>query len=178
MSAISTAFRAFFGALFDAEKRTRLEQALDGAVLTEQKPAPEVAKPAKPAAPRRSEALTLLAAMQREARFVDFIQEPIAEYNDAQIGAAVRDIHRDCAALLSRLFDLQPLLAESEGAAVEVPRGYDAARYNLTGNVSGEPPFRGTLAHHGWIARRCELPSWTGSAEGATVVAAATIEIT
>ena len=132
---------------------------------------------AEPEAPRRSEALTLLAALQREARFVDFIQEPIAGYDDAQIGAAVRDIHRDCAALLARLFDLQPLLAEAEGARIEVPRGYDAARYNLTGNVSGEPPFRGAHCHHGWVARRCELPTWTGSADGASIVAPATVEI-
>jgi hypothetical protein len=66
-----------------------------------------VAEPAKPqpkqdakkpaAAPRpRSEALTLLATLQREARFVDFIKESLEGYSDAQIGAVARDVHRDC----------------------------------------------------------------------------------
>jgi hypothetical protein len=63
---------------------------------------PQVSAKEKPAsakvvaAPARSEALNLLAAMQREARFVDFIREPLDGYSDAQIGAAARTVHRDC----------------------------------------------------------------------------------
>ena len=62
-------------------------------------PIPLVPKP-----PARSEAITLLAALQREARFVDFIQESLAGYTDAQIGAAARDVHRDCGTVLKRMF--------------------------------------------------------------------------
>ncbi len=66
-------------------------------------PKPEPKKPA--AAPRgRSEALTLLATLQREARFVDFIMESLEGYSDAQIGAVARDVHRDCGKVLERLF--------------------------------------------------------------------------
>ncbi|MGV2334905.1 MAG UNVERIFIED_CONTAM: DUF2760 domain-containing protein [Planctomycetaceae bacterium] len=50
-----------------------------------------------PAKPQRSEAISLLATLQREGRLLDFLKEPIDAYSDAQIGAAVRDIHRDCA---------------------------------------------------------------------------------
>ncbi len=44
----------------------------------------------------------------REARLVDFIQESLAGYSDAQIGAVARDVHRDSAAVLNRLFALKP----------------------------------------------------------------------
>ena len=48
---------------------------------------------AKPCA-TRSEAVTLLATLQREARFIDFVMEPLASYSDAQIVAVARDVHR------------------------------------------------------------------------------------
>jgi hypothetical protein len=179
MHAILVAFRAFFRALLNASVRTRIEQALQDEPIAAapSAPQPAVTKPEPSKKPRRSEALTLLATLQREARLVDFLQEPIESYNDAQIGAAVRDIHRDCRAVLARLFALEPLVPQEEGAAIEVPAGFDAARYSLTGNVSGQPPYRGTLCHHGWLAKCCELPSWTGSDQAAMIVAAAEIEL-
>ena len=129
------------------------------------------------AEPRRSDALSLLAVLQREARFVDFVMEPITGYSDAQIGAAVRDVHRGCAAALQRAFAVQPLRTETEGAAVQVPTGFDPAQFKLTGNVTGQPPFRGTLAHHGWKATKCELPAWTGSEAAAQIIAPAEVEL-
>jgi hypothetical protein len=121
--------------------------------------------------------LTLLAALQREARFVDFVQEPIDGYSDSQIGAAVREVHRQCAALFSRMFGLEHLVPQEEGSEVEVPREFDAARFRLTGNVSGEAPYRGRLVHQGWTASKCELPTWTGSSDSARVVAPAEVEV-
>jgi hypothetical protein len=58
-----------------------------------------------------------------------------------------------------------------------VPAGFDAGKYRLTGNVAGQPPFRGQLAHHGWEATRCELPSWTGGEGSAMVVAPVEVEV-
>ena len=55
---------------------------------------PVVAKPNHDDGPRG--ALQLLALLQRDGRLVDFLQEEIDAYTDAQIGAAVRDIHRGC----------------------------------------------------------------------------------
>ena len=40
--------------------------------------------------------LRVLAVLQRDGRLVDFLEEDIDAYADAQIGAAVRDIHRGC----------------------------------------------------------------------------------
>jgi hypothetical protein len=80
---------------------------------------------------------------------------------------------------MERLFALRPLLAEPEEAAVEVPTGFDGAKYRLTGKVSGQPPYRGTLRHHGWKATHVSLPQWTGDkdSDSALVVAPAEVEI-
>lgn len=175
---ISVAFRSFFAALFDGAASARLEQALAGAAPT--LPAPTAGKSEKREAPRpagRSDALTLLSALQRESRFVDFVKESLDGATDEQIGAVVRDMHRECGAVVERMFALRPLLEESEGASIEAPAGFDAARYRLTGNVTGQPPYRGVLRHHGWQATRCELPSWTGQQASALVIAPAEMEL-
>lgn len=176
---ISVAFRAFFAALFDREKSERIAVALAGEIGQPQiakKPA-EKPVPPKPELPARSEALTLLSALQREARFIDFIKESLDGASDEQIGAVVRDVHRDCGAVLERLLAIRPLVDDEEGAAIEVPPGFDAARFRLTGNVEGEPPYRGKVAHHGWQATKCELPSWSGNRESALVVAPVDVEL-
>jgi len=90
---------------------------------------------------------------------------------DAQIGAAARDVHRDCGTVLQRMFALRPAVADEEGKDVEIPAGFDAGRWRLTGNVTGEPPFRGRLVHPGWEATACELPTWSGSSKAARIVA-------
>ncbi len=138
---------------------------------------PPAQKPSAAKPPARSEAITLLAALQRKARFVDFIQESLAGYSDAQIGAAARDVHRDCGAVLKRMFALRPAVADEEGKEVEVPAGFDAGRWRLTGNVTGQPPFHGRLVHPGWEATACELPTWSGSAAASRIVAPAEVEL-
>ena len=46
---------------------------------------------------------------------------------------------------------------------MEVPAGFDAGRYRLTGNVTGEPPFRGRLVHPGWEATDVRVAHLVGS---------------
>ena len=125
----------------------------------------------------RSDALTLLATLQREARLIDFLMEDLAGYDDAQIGAAARDVHRACAAALERMFALRPLRYQEEGTHVEILAGYDPVQVTLTGNVTGQLPLRGTLVHHGWQAMQCELPAWSGQEESARVIAPAEVEV-
>jgi hypothetical protein len=136
------------------------------------------AAPKQPPKPARSEAVTLLAALQREARFIDFIKEPLDGYSDAQIGAAARDVHRDCGKVLDRLFAIRALDSQEEGSTLEVPAGFDAGRYRLTGNVAGNPPFRGRLVHHGWEAGEVQLPEWSGTPQSARVIAPIEVELT
>ncbi len=178
------AIRAFFATLFRGEVARQVDRVLRGesppaqvAAQPEAKPAPKKPQPKKPPEPVRSDALTLLSTLQREARFVDFIQEPLEGYSDAQIGAAARDVHRDCAQVVERLFALRPIANEEEGAEIDVAANFDAARYRLTGNVTGEPPFRGRLRHHGWEATRVELPSWSGTKAAARTIAPVEVEL-
>jgi hypothetical protein len=130
-----------------------------------------------PKVPLRSEAITLLATLQREARFLDFLMEPLAGYADAQIGAVARDVHRDCGAVVKRLFDPKPAVSQEEGSTVDVPKGFDAGRFRLTGNVTGEPPYHGRLVHPGWEAAKCDLPTWTGTKDSARVIAPAEVQL-
>lgn len=177
------ALRALFRVLFDQALAEQVDAVLAGEPPLLESPATEtVEKPTEPAAPtkprpERSDALTLLATLQREARLVDFVQESLDGYSDAQIGAAARDVHRDTRNTLNRLFGLEPLAAEAEGEPVEVPAGFDPGCYHLTGNVTGEPPFRGRLTHHGWRASRCEVPVWSGSQQASQVIAPAEVEL-
>ena len=93
---------------------------------------------------------------------MDLAQESLDGYTDAQVGAAARDVLRDCRKVLERLFALKPVLGQDEGAAVEVPAGFDAARFRLTGNVAGERPFRGRLVHPGWEAAQVRTARLVG----------------
>ncbi len=141
------------------------------------KPIPKIKPAPAPPAPTRNDAITLLATLQREARFVDIVKEPLADYSDVQVGAAARDVLRDCGAVLDRLFGVQAIVAKEEGTEIDVPAGFDAGRYRVTGNVSGEAPYSGPLVHHGWEAKRCELPKWSGSKDAAMVIAPAELEV-
>jgi hypothetical protein len=92
-----------------------------------------------------SAALQLLGLMQREARFVDFIQEDVAPYTDAEIGAAARGARR-LPQGAARAFHACPVRSEAEGSRITLQAGFDAAAVRLTGNVVGQAPFTGTLS--------------------------------
>src|ERR1051326_5375664 len=104
-------------------------------------------------------ALVLLAAFQREGRLVDFLQQEVAGFSDEDIGAAARVVHGGCRKVFHQFFSIAPAAKENEGGPITVPSGFDAQRIRLTGNVSGQPPFKGTLKHHGWIAAEIRMPS-------------------
>jgi hypothetical protein len=177
---LAIAIRAFFAALFNSATATRVAAALESdqvpqPISSEKKP--EAAKPTPPKQPVRSDAVSLLATLQRETRFIDLVQESLDQYSDEQVGAAARDVLRDCRGVLDRLFALQPVIDQPEGANIDVPAGFDTGRFRLTGNVTGEPPFQGSLVHHGWQATKAEVPKWSGSDEAAKVVAPAEVEL-
>ena len=176
------AFKVFFAAIFNRETASRLQQALTGPVALASPstpPVPKLVDVAQPASkkPSQSEAVTLLATLQREARLVDFLKEDLSGYSDEQVGAAVREIQRDSGAVIERFFAIRPILHDDEGAPVKVPAGFDAARYRLTGKLTGEAPFHGTLQHHGWEVTRCELPAFTGSDSATKTIMPAEVEI-
>ena len=190
MRRIWLAIRIFFLTLFKADMARRVAEMLappaekaltPGLSRTKaegsRSPSPPAPLPKGEGRLSRSEAVTLLATLQRESRLIDFVQEPLEGYSDAQIGAAARDVHRECGKVFERLFALRPIVAAAEDAAVEVPAGFDGGRYRLTGNVTGQPPFHGRLVHHGWEAEKCQLPAWSGTPAAARVVAPVEVEL-
>jgi len=120
--------------------------------------------------------LALLALLQREGRLVDFLQQELAGFSDEEVGAAARVVHTGCRAALGQAYDLAPVLADTEGATVKVAAGFDAQRIRLTGHVSGQPPFRGTLKHHGWVAQGIRLPDLSQDLDP-RVIAPAEVEL-
>ena len=176
------ATKAFFKLIANRELSQSFQRLLDGEKLTgsEEQPAPnpQITATPKPQKPTRSEAISLLAALQREARLIDIVKEPLGEYSDAQIGAAARDVLRDTGKVLDRMFELTPLTNAEDGSQLETPATFDSARFHLTGNVSGEAPYQGNVAHHGWEAKKCDVPKWTGKEASTQIIAPIELEIT
>jgi hypothetical protein len=148
LARLGLAWRAFVGVLGDAALADRVRPLLEPA-------APQEKKPAK----RSAEPLRLLALLQREGRLLDFLLEDIKGAPDELVGAGVRELHRKAQVVLKDHLVLEPVLPQSEGANVEVPPNFDPSAIRLTGNVTGQPPFRGTLQHHGWRVKDYNLPA-------------------
>jgi hypothetical protein len=121
--------------------------------------------------------LHLFSLMQREGRLMDFLNEDLDGYDDAQIGSAVRSIHAGCRQLVQEYLNPEPVMDRHEGAVVEVPVDFDPGIIKLTGNVVGEPPFSGILRHKGWQVGKMKLPTLSGS-QNAEIIAPAEVEIT
>ncbi|OPL14221.1 MAG: hypothetical protein AVO38_11875 [delta proteobacterium ML8_D] len=118
----------------------------------------------------------ILGLLQREGRLIDFLQEDIEPYDDAQIGAAAREVHNGCRTALKEVLGLSPVLEAAEGSQVEIEKDFDSTRIKLIGNIRGNPPFKGTLRHCGWKFTKLHLPEWTPS-EKTDVLAPAEVEI-
>ena len=100
----------------------------------------------------------LLSVLQREGRLVDFFAENLDDYDDAQIGAAVRNIHENCKKIIDKYIKLKAVIEQDEGNEVVVEPGFDPNTVKLVGNVAGDPPFKGILRHRGWQVTKLDLP--------------------
>ena len=99
-----------------------------------------------------------LGALQREGRFLDFLNEDLEAYDDAQIGAAVRTIHRGLKTAVFEMIKLKPVIEAQEGSEIVIEEGFNPKEIKLIGNVKGRPPFKGFLRHPGWRYEKIELP--------------------
>jgi hypothetical protein len=192
MSRIGLAFSCFFRLLFGKQLPARAAEFLPADAVQPalppgpEKPAEKKEEPRKaeePIRPRRPDAaahqegaLALLALLQREARLVDFLRESIDGLDDADIGAAVRNIHRGARKVIEDYLVLEPVMPGDEDAPVTVPRGFDPAEIRLVGQVAGDPPFKGQLRHHGWRVSEVKLPSLADGVDR-RVLAPAEVEI-
>lgn len=134
-------------------------------------PPPIVLKESTPDA-----ALQLLGLLQKEARFLDFIQENVAAYSDADVGIAARVVHEGCSKVIKEHFTLDTVFHEPEGSKVTLEQGFDATRVRLTGNIVGNAPFTGHLIHKGWQVSQMNLPKLT-SGHDAKIIAPAEVEL-
>ncbi|MBS2012748.1 MAG: DUF2760 domain-containing protein [Deltaproteobacteria bacterium] len=160
------AWVVYFRVLFDGEYAALLQAGGPKALPEpEKRPEPEKKEEKKaepkgpPPPPPTDAALQLLALLQREGRLVDFLEEDVASFADADIGAAARVVHAGCRKALREHVKLAPVRAEEEGSKVTLPESFDPAQVKLTGNVQGKGPYAGTLRHRGWRAEEITLPT-------------------
>ncbi len=100
----------------------------------------------------------VISILQKKGRLIDFLQEDISGYEDSQIGAAVRNIHKDCLEAINDSMNIEPVMKETEGSEVTIEEGFDPSAVRLTGNVLGSPPFKGVLRHNGWRVSTTGVP--------------------
>ncbi len=173
-----------FRVLFDGQFAARVAQLREAAPQPEQLPAPSaqqdrvavaVAVPVAASEPSASTgALQLLSLLQREGRFVDFIQQDVAAFDDADIGAAARLVHEGCRRALRAHARVVNVRSEAEGSSVVLESA--SSDVKLVGNVAGAAPFRGVLRHRGWRVEALTLPTLVGSHDP-KLVAAAELEL-
>jgi len=174
MRRLALACGSFFTILSKPGFAARVE-ALNDRVEPVAPPEPPVAVPELREAPHEA-ALQLLGLLQRDARFIDFIEEDVKAYSDADIGAAARVVHEGCRKVLREHFSIQPLRTENEGSRITLPEGFDAAAVRVTGNVVGKAPFTGSLSHRGWRVSETRLPK-LAPGHDASIVAQAEVEL-
>jgi len=160
--------------LFDGRFAARVALLAEGQVQPESpRPVPEA--PGKEAAqPPANAALQLLTLLQREGRFVDFVQQELATFSDADIGAAARVVHEGCRRAIRAHARVVSVRNEAEGASLTIERASEDVK--LVGNVAGAAPFRGVLRHRGWRIEELTLPTVVG-AHDPTLVAPAELEL-
>jgi hypothetical protein len=161
--------------------RARLANEIAQRYLTDSKFEEAVVKaltpPPPPPPPKPSpEPVLLLALMQREGRLLDFLLENVDGADNETLGAGVRTIHKACQKVLKEHLDMEPVLNGEEQAQIEVPAGFDPSAIRLTGNVTGQPPFKGALIHHGWRVTKIKI-SKPPEGQDAFVVAPAEVEL-
>ena len=179
---VSYAFRCFFSLVSNGEIPAEIApevipaQAASPIVAPPQitTPVPKVEKPQTESTDR---AVQMLALLQRDGRLIDFFKEDIAHYQDAQIGAAVRELHENCRKVLQNYVKLEPIISSEEDRPITVESGFDPASIKFIGNVTGKAPLRGLLRHRGWRATEVNLPPLPSEA-GRSIVAPAEVEIT
>ena len=174
---VSLAFGSFFSTLSNPGYAARVQDLREHGEMPAA-PAP-AATPVAPAVFKEATpdaALQLLALLQREARLIDFVQEDLSGYTDAEIGGPARLVHEGCARVLREHFTLAPVRPEAEGSRITLNDGFDARAVRLTGNVVGQAPFHGALSHRGWRATDTRLPR-LAAGHDASVLAQAEVEL-
>jgi hypothetical protein len=158
-----TFFRVLLDGLF-ASRIVRVMAPAPAPAITASRPAPD------------SAALQVLGLLQREGRLIDFLQQDIRSFSDAEVGTAARVVHEGCRKALHAHAKLSTVMAGEEGAPITLAADYDPNEVKLIGNVQGSGPFKGKLVHRGWRASNLSLPTLVDRHDP-SVLAPAEVEI-
>jgi hypothetical protein len=179
---IGLAFSVFFRILFDAQFAASQAALRSGAEPAEPQGEPfEPSWPEPAPSPELAQgpdagALVLLSLLQAEGRFVDFVQQDIASFPDAEVGAVARVVHAGCRKVIASHLRIAAIRGEAEGQPVALEPGFDPNHIKLTGNVTGSGRLSGVLRHRGWQATEVHLPVVVDRA-GTRVLAPAEVEL-
>jgi hypothetical protein len=175
---VAYAFRCFFALLLRGELPADVLAALAPVRVAGPagRPGGQATTATVPADDRGDRAVQLLALLQRDGRLVDFLREDLAPYNDAQVGAAVRDVHARCRQVLDRYLPVEPILADAEGEPTVVGGPVDPAAVKLVGQIGSQASHRGIVRHRGWRVGRVDLPP-LAAGDSRHVVAPAEVEV-
>lgn len=130
----------------------------------EPKLAPPPAAPEAPATSPKASARVLLALLQREGRLVDFLEQPVDGFSDADVGAAARVVHAGCNKALAGRVAFEPVLAEEEGTRVVLS---GTEEHVIVAAAGGAKAGSFTVVHRGWRLVHDELPALTAGHDGA-----------
>jgi hypothetical protein len=170
------AFACFWRVLLDGSFAERVRAVTAGSDRPTSEPPPPPELPAAPPEPPADRGLALLSLLQREGRLVDFLEQDIVGFSDADVGAAARVVHDGCRKVLRGHAKLAPVRPEEEGTRVTVANGFSPSEIRLTGNVQGAAPFTGTLRHRGWRATDFRVPTAVQGSDP-SVLAPAEVEL-
>ncbi len=186
---LKLAFGCFFRVFYDVEFASRLRRLGSGPHLREaddgSTPAPEkgvsvasvsVPSPIDSAVFELTGGLTVLGLLQREGRLVDFLEQDLTAFSDADVGAAARLMHEGCRKTLHEHGTISPIRSEPEDSAITLVEGYEPGLVKLTGKVGSKAPYHGTLRHAGWRISNFRLPT-ARTGHDATVLAPAEVEL-
>jgi hypothetical protein len=172
---LTLALGTFLRVLADGRFASRVAQ-LPGPAAPESDETKARVEPVEPKSRDLGPALQLLSVLQREGRLVDFVQQDIATFSDADVGAAARVVHQGCRSAFEQILVLESIRNEAEGSTILLETGFEPKHYRLIGNVQGQPPYWGTLCHRGWRATKLSLEEPLATAE-LSIVAPAEVEL-
>jgi len=119
-SRVWLAWLVWFRIVFDGLFAARVKRVAEGGELPAA-PEPkqiETPKPRLPESPPAAPALQLLALLQREGRLVDFLEQDVTGFSDAEVGAAARVVHEGCRKALRAHAKLTTVRTEEEGSSL------------------------------------------------------------
>ena len=100
----------------------------------------------------------LLAILQKQARFIDFIHQNLDHYSNNEVANVARNIHSNCQKTLKKYCKFSSIRPEAEEGFVVLEKDFDRSYIHLIGNIGNQQQFEGVLIHKGWQIDEIKLP--------------------